>query len=312
MILMTARHYTRLCLYLCNADNIRLDRALASVFTQHPRTALQTLISQGAVYINHEECRKQSRLLRGDEEIAIDFSALPTVSDDCVAEDLPLAVVYEDDDIMVINKAAGMVTHPGHGNRVGTLQSALLHHHAALAELPRAGIVHRLDKDTSGLLVVAKTAAARCFLLAQFHRRHVRREYLALVHGVPEATGKINRPLSPKRGEPQRMTVNARDGKEAITRFAVLRRWAGFALLRCWLETGRTHQIRAHLEHIGYPIVGDPVYCRRRRNFSFDLRRQALHAEKLHLLHPNGDAREWTIPPPNDLRLALEKLDSEE
>jgi 23S rRNA pseudouridine1911/1915/1917 synthase len=285
---------------------------LAQLFSAHTRAALQALISSGAVCVNGVECRRQAQLVNAGQEINIDFSRLPQVHDEnCDAENIPLRVVYEDDDIVVVNKAAGMVIHPGHGNRTGTVQAALLYRHPPAAALPRAGIVHRLDKDTSGLFVAAKTEVARQSLIEQFKSRQAGREYLALVCGAPAATGLINRALSPKRGAQARMNVVHSGGKEAVTRYAVLRRWPGFALLRCWLETGRTHQIRAHLEYAGYPIIGDPVYQRRARCQDFFISRQALHAETLRLIHPvRVDECCWSCPLPDDMQAVIAQLDA--
>ncbi len=283
---------------------------MAALFPQHPRAAIRGLIEQGAARINGEPSVRPARAAAGGAEICVDFSLLPPREDGPVAaEDLPLALVHEDDDIFVVNKPAGIVVHPGRGNRFGTLQAALQFRHPPSAKLPRGGIVHRLDKDTTGLLVAAKTEKARRSLVSQFKSRAVRREYLAIVHGAPDATGLIDRPLAPMRNAPGKMAVR-RSGKEAVTRFAVIRRWRAFSLLRCWLETGRTHQIRAHLEYAGFPVAGDPVYCRRARPPPFTMPRQALHAETLQLLHPaSAEEKTWRVPPPTDMLAALRALD---
>lgn len=306
---MNGDHYIIFCLLPRHNPGERLDLTLAGVFPRHARTAWKTLINSGGALINGKCCRRPAHKVAGGSEIAVDFSALPALRNEtCAAENLPLHIVYEDDDIIVLNKAAGMVVHPGHGNRNGTLQAALLFHHPPSATLPRAGIVHRLDKDTTGLLVAAKTEAARQSLIAQFKERSVRREYLAIVHGTPAATGLVNRPLGPARNIPGHMTVRT-DGREAITRYAVINRWPGFSLLRCWLETGRTHQIRVHLEYAGYPVAGDLTYHRRARNLPFVMCRQALHAETLRLLHPaSGGIQEWHAAPPADMQNALQQL----
>ena len=302
-------HYTRFCL-LPHGGGERLDKTLAALFPHHPRAALKNIIERGAARINGEEVLRPARGVLGGAEVCVDFSLLPPREDGQVAaEDLPLRAVHEDDNIIVVNKPAGMVVHPGHGNRFGTLQAALLFRHPAAAALPRGGIVHRLDKDTTGLLVAAKTEKARLSLTAQFKSRGVRREYLAIVHGAPDATGLINRPLAPQGSASGKMAVR-RSGKEAVTRFAVIRKWRDFSLLRCWLETGRTHQIRAHLEYAGYPLAGDPVYSRRARVLPFPMPRQALHAETLHLIHPaDGEEKTWSAPPPADMQAALRALD---
>lgn len=278
------------------------------MFADHTRVALQKLIAEGAVRMDGKTLSRAAFRVPGGCEIDIDFAQMPPREEECAPEDLPLNIVHEDDAIIVVNKAAGMVTHPGNGNRNGTLQSALMFHHPPAAALPRAGIVHRLDKDTSGLLVAAKTEAARQFLLSRFLAREVRREYWTLVHGEPPATGVINRPLAP--AKPGKMAVR-HSGKEALTRYVVLRRWRGFSLLCCRLETGRTHQIRAHLEYLGYPVAGDPSYRRRARELPFDMPRQALHAKILRLPHPtDGETMSWDAPPPEDFQAALRALDA--
>ena len=284
-----------------------MDKTLASLFPAYTRIVWRAAIERGDVRADGELFLRPSRPAPCGCEIALRMPPPPVCKTDVVAENLPLTIQYEDDEIIVINKAAGMVVHPGRGNYSGTLQSALLFRHPAAAAMPRAGIVHRLDKDTTGLMVVAKTDSARLSLVAQFKSREAKRDYLAIVHGFPPATGLINRPLAQRHSG--KMAV-VRDGKEAITRFSVLRRWRGFAMLRCHLETGRTHQIRAHLEYAGYPIAGDPDYHRRARVLPFAMTRQALHAEKLSLSHPaDGAPRTWNSPPPADIRQAMQLLD---
>ena len=286
-----------------------MDKTLSDLFPQHARATIQQLIANGAVWINGESCQRTARRLAAPCEVAVDFSALPPREEDCHPEDLPLDIVYEDDAIVVVNKSAGMVVHPGNGNRHGTLQSALLFRHPPAAALPRAGIVHRLDKNTSGLLVAAKTETARRRLIEQFKSRDIGREYLAIVHGTPPPTGLIDRPLALDKN--RRMAVRHR-GKEAITRYALVRQWAGFAMLRCFLETGRTHQIRAHLEYAGFPIVGDPEYRLRARALPFKLERQALHAETLRLIHPsNGESQQWKTAPPSDMQNIIREIEQQ-
>jgi len=216
------------------------------------------------------------------------------------AEAIPLMVVHEDNALLVVNKPAGLVVHPGSGNWGGTLLNALLHHAPALAGIPRAGIVHRLDKDTSGLLVVAKTLAAQADLVRQLQARSVKREYLAVVHGRVARDGRIEAPIGRHPVKRTRMAVTAR-GRPAATHYQVLERYANATLLACRLETGRTHQIRVHLSALGHPLVGDPAYGKRNSVIAFP--RQALHAERLALVHPQTRKEmHWKAEPPADMR----------
>lgn len=251
----------------------------------------------------------------GGEHIDLD---LPRPADtNPAAEDIALDIVYEDDSLMVIDKPAGLVVHPGNGNVGGTVMNALLHHAAQLAALPRAGIVHRLDKDTSGLMVIAKTEQCYTALVRQLQARTVTREYLAIVHGVAPLQGKVDAPIGRHPTQRVKMAISHR-GKPATTHFQRLKHGEKWSLLRCTLETGRTHQIRVHLAERGFPIVGDPTYGPR----TFDTRlpldargfaRQALHATRLVLVHPlTGESAAWQCAAPTDfseLLNALEKHD---
>jgi len=209
----------------------------------------------------------------------------------------------------VINKPVGLVVHPGSGNRQGTLLNALLHHVPQVAELPRAGIVHRLDKDTSGLLVVAKTLRAHTDLVRQLQARTVKREYLALVYGEIDRSGTVNEPLARDPHNRVKRTVHSM-GKEAITHYEVVERFPGITLVRCRLETGRTHQIRVHMQHIGHPLVGETVYAASRRSHQkIPFPRQALHAERLGLIHPVTQAfMQWECPLPPDFASLLQAM----
>jgi 23S rRNA pseudouridine1911/1915/1917 synthase len=220
---------------------------------------------------------------------------------------MPLKIVYEDDDLMVIDKPAGLVVHPGAGQPDRTLLNALLAHAPRLAGVPRAGIVHRLDKDTSGLLVVAKTVQAQAELARQLAERSVRRVYFAVVHGDPPASGVVDAAIGRDVRSRVRMAVSQR-GKPARTLYRVIERFGHAALLECRLETGRTHQIRVHLQHIRHPLVGDAVYRRgTRHGLSFP--RQALHAGELALTHPRtGKAMAWRAPLPRDMKRLLDTL----
>ena len=249
------------------------------------------------------------RKMWGGERVEVDAVAEPAVSAHR-AEAIALPVVFEDEHLLVIDKPAGLVVHPGSGNWSGTMMNALLHHAPQLAEVPRAGIVHRLDKDTSGLLVVAKTPAAQTDLVRQLQARTVKRCYLALAHGWVSGDGVVDAPIGRHPVQRTRMAVVPR-GRDARTHYAVRERFAAATLLECRLETGRTHQIRVHLASIGHPLVGDAVYGKRK---SADARlqgfhRQALHAWQLSLVHPHsGEAVEWQAPLPADFAALLEEL----
>jgi 23S rRNA pseudouridine1911/1915/1917 synthase len=232
---------------------------------------------------------------------------------------MALDVVYEDEVLLVINKPARLVVHPGAGNRDATLLNGLLHHCPVLATIPRAGIVHRLDKDTTGLMVIAKTLAAHCNLVAQLQARTVAREYEAIVNGVMTGGGTVHTQIGRHPSARVKMAVVAHGGKEAITRYRVLARFAAHTHVRVSLETGRTHQIRVHLGHVGYPIVGDATYggrLRLPRGASDELQmtvrgfqRQALHAATLSLIHPStGETQTWSAPLPEDMRALLGAL----
>ena len=225
------------------------------------------------------------------------------------AEDIPLEIVFEDDVLLVVNKPAGLVVHPGSGNWQGTLLNALLQHAPALSAIPRAGIVHRLDKDTSGLLVVARTLAAQADLARQLQAHSVKREYLAVAHGRIARSGTVEAPIGRHPAQRTRMAVVAR-GRNAVTHYRVIERYDRATLLRCRLETGRTHQIRVHLSALGHPLIGDPVYGKRSSGIPFP--RQALHAERLALVHP-GSRREisWQVDPPADMQELIAKLRGE-
>ena len=284
----------------------RLDQALAELMPEHSRSRLQQWIAAGAVRVDGATVAARHKL-RGGESIEVDPVADPTLPD--APEDIPLSIVHEDADLLVLDKPAGLVVHPGSGNRAGTLLNALLHHAPGLAALPRAGIVHRLDKDTSGLMVVAKTAAAQAALVRDLAAHAVTREYLALVHGDVERALTIDAPIGRHPTQRTTMAVVER-GKPARTHVAVEERFGMATLLRCRLETGRTHQIRVHLAAIGHPLVGDPAYgTRRARGGVLVFGRQALHATVLRFVHPaTRKAVRFASPPPQDLADLLERV----
>ena len=273
----------------------RADQIAARQFLDYSRGHIQKWIKEGDLLVNEKKI-KPKNALQIDDVITVNFWEEPQLTN--LPEDIPLDIIFEDNDILIINKQPGLVVHPGSGNKKGTLMNALLSHDHNLGFLPRAGIVHRLDKDTSGLMVISKTESSYLNLIEQLKNRSVKRTYLAMVVGEPVSSKTIDEPIGrhPKIRTKQAIIKN---GKEAITRFSKLESFKGYSLLRVNLETGRTHQIRVHLSHIGYPIIGDPVYGNRNK-FSIgtneDLKtiissfnRQALHAEGLELIHPSSN-----------------------
>ncbi|MBK9348744.1 MAG: 23S rRNA pseudouridine(1911/1915/1917) synthase RluD [Sulfuritalea sp.] len=288
----------------------RLDAALARLFPEHSRSRLQSWLKDGLIRVDGAALPAKCKVHGGERvEFAVDqpVAAGPTGA----AEDIPLDVIYEDDQLIVIDKPAGLVVHPGNGQPSGTLLNALLHHAPALAEIPRAGIVHRLDKDTSGLLVVAKTLTAQTDLVRQLQARTVKRHYLALALGIVAGDGTVDAPMGRHAVQRTKMAVVRSGGKDARTHYAVRERFAKCTLLECRLETGRTHQIRVHLASIKHPLAGDPTYGRAK---SGDARldafpRQALHAWRLALRHPvSGAEMHWESPLPDDFARLLESL----
>ncbi len=294
----------------------RLDQVLAQLLPDFSRGRIQGWIDAGMVQVDGRQTQRRAKLA-GGERVQID-AHLP-VSESHGPEPMALSIVFEDAHLLVLDKPAGLVVHPAVGNWSGTLLNGLLHHAPALAALPRCGIVHRLDKDTSGLLVVAKTLAAHQSLVEQLQRRSVSREYRALVVGAVTAGGRVDAPVG---RHPVRRTAMAvtRDGKPAVTDYRILARYPGHTLLGLQLQTGRTHQIRVHMAHIGHPLVGDPVYGRGGsaggrlppaaaaavRAFP----RQALHAIALGLTHPEtAELRAWEIPMALDMAALLDALE---
>lgn len=297
---------------------LRLDQALARVLPQYSRARLQGWIEAGAVQVDGRLLRGRDKVV-GGEKVRIEAQIEPDAQ--VAAEALPLDIVFKDRALLVINKPPGMVVHPGAGNSGQTLQNALLAFDPKLAVVPRAGIVHRLDKDTSGLLVVARTPEAHTALVAAIAERVVERHYIALCTGVMTAGGTVDEPIGRHRSQRTRMAVRS-DGRPAVTHYRVLKRFRGHTMVRAELETGRTHQIRVHLAHIGLPLVGDPAYGGRRRlpagaapelvTALEGFKRQALHAARLKLEHPvTGKEVEWEAPLPADMVGLVEAMEAD-
>jgi 23S rRNA pseudouridine1911/1915/1917 synthase len=296
----------------------RLDQVLADLFPDYSRSRLQQWIRAGAVRVDGAQRKGKERVLGGERVV---IAAELEEDTGVVAQDIALDLVYEDQDLLVIDKPAGLVVHPAAGNPDGTLQNALLHYDPALATVPRAGIVHRLDKDTSGLLVVARNLTAHQALVAQLQARSVRREYLAVVWGLLIAGGTVDAPVGRHATDRKRMAVTS-FGKPAITHYRIEARYRAHTLVRVNLETGRTHQIRVHMAHIRHPLLGDPVYGGRPRvpaGISAAARaavqaftRQALHATRLSLRHPRGgEIMEWHSPLPEDMVALIGALEAD-
>ena len=294
---------------------MRLDKVMARLFDDYSRSAIQQWIRDERVLLAGEVAGMRAKVFPGQQ---VSVEVPPPEPANWVAQDIPLDIIYEDEHILVINKPAGLVVHPGSGNPDNTLLNGLLHHEPALAILPRAGLVHRIDKDTTGLLVVAKNESAVKRLIEALQARTMGREYLAVIQTVIVAGGSVDAPIGRHSKDRVRMAVVSR-GKPAVTHYRVEEKFRAHTLVRVYLETGRTHQIRVHMAHLGHPIVGDPVYGRRlmippRADESLTstlrgFRRQALHAETLRLEHPaSGEAMSWTVPLPGDMQMLVDAL----
>ena len=288
------------------ATGMRLDQALARMLPEHSRSRLKTWIDAARVTVDGASWDAKRRVAGGEHvEIALPVDVAATGDR---PQDIALDIVHDDSQIIVLNKPAGLVVHPGSGNRDGTLLNALLHRHRELAALPRAGIVHRLDKETSGLMVIARTPEAHTNLVRQLALRSIAREYVAVASGDLSRATIVDAPIGRHPTQRTTMAVVAK-GKPARTHVAVVERFGVATLVRCRLETGRTHQIRVHLAAIGHALVGDPVYGSRRAAGIPAFSRQALHAARLGLVHPqSGRQVAWDAPPPADLATLIDAL----
>jgi len=291
---------------------MRLDQVAAELFPDYSRARIQQWIKDGALTLDGQTVKPKLRI-SGLEQLELSFIEQPR--GDWVAEDVPLDVVYSDEQILVVNKPVGLVVHPAAGNTHGTLLNGLLYHYPAQQNLARAGIVHRLDKDTSGLMVVARTEKAQNALVQQLQARTVSRQYRALVLGRVTEPGRIDAPIGRHPSQRTKMAV-VPSGKHAVTHYQPVERFADFSLVNVKLETGRTHQIRVHMSHLGYPLVGDQTYGRKlppiilradsRLQTLADFPRQALHAWKLGLKHPEtGEQCSWEVPMVQDIEQLL-------
>jgi len=295
----------------------RFDQALAEMFPDYSRSRLSGWIKSGAVTLDGARVPPR-QLLHGGEQVRLEVELEAEVAS--APEDIALDIVHQDEHLLVLNKPAGLVVHPGAGNPGGTVLNALLFHDPALAELPRAGIVHRLDKDTSGLMVVARTLPASTALVDLLSRHEVERQYEAVVMGTMVAGGTVDEPIGRSLGDRLRQAVrDEEDGKRAVTHYRLRERFRAHTLVQCQLETGRTHQIRVHMAHIQHPLVGDPLYgggLKLPKGASEPLitalrgfRRQALHAEKLSFVHPaTGETMTFTTPRPPDMEALIDAL----
>lgn len=299
---------------------LRLDKVAAELFPEHSRGRLQNWIKEGDLRLDDDSAACKQKV-RGGEWLSLDAVAEEVV-EDYAPEEMPLDVLYTDEHLVIINKPAGLVVHPAAGNWSGTLLNGLLYHFPELAMIPRAGIVHRLDKDTSGIMMVARSLVAHTRLVEALQSREIKREYIALVEGSFVAGGTVEAPIGRHPVDRKKMAV-VFTGKEAITHYRVAQRFHGFTLLDVSLETGRTHQIRVHMAHIKHPLLGDSVYAGRQRipkgvaeEIATLIRRfprQALHARRLTLSHPvSVEEMSWEAPVPDDLVQLLARLEQVE
>ncbi|MBA5248183.1 MAG: 23S rRNA pseudouridine(1911/1915/1917) synthase RluD [Gammaproteobacteria bacterium] len=296
----------------------RIDSALATMLPDYSRSKITAWVKAGNAFIKGSAFKPKDKVL-GGEIVALEIKKEKT--NDWVGEDIPIDVIYEDEDIIVVNKPVGLVTHPGAGNWTGTLANALLYFDPSLAKLDRAGIVHRLDKNTSGLMVVARSELAQKNLVEQLQAHRVDREYSAIVYGHMISGGTVEAPIGrdPK-DRIKQAVVEEGEGKEATTHYRVIERFAHHTHIKAILETGRTHQIRVHMSHIGHPLLADPMYGGKIRfpkkadevlkDALKGFKRQALHSKKLTLIHPITEEKmSWKAPLPQDMRDILDVLE---
>jgi len=296
-------------------EGLRLDVAMAKMLPDYSRSKITSWIKSGDALINGKVFKPKDKAI-GDEIVYLTLNQKQ--GNDWIAEKIPLNIVYEDEDIIVINKQFGLVTHPGAGNWTGTLANALLYYDPGLSSLDRAGIVHRLDKNTSGLMVIARNEKSQKYLVEQLQSHSVEREYSAIVYCHMIAGGMVDEPIGRDSKDRVKQAVST-SGKDAITHYRAIERFKNHTHVRAILETGRTHQIRVHLSHVGHPLIGDPMYGGRVRfpkkaseelkEVLLNFKRQALHSKKLTLTHPiSGEVMSWKAPIPDDMLELLEVL----
>lgn len=295
--------------------NKRLDQAVANLLQEHSRTQIQAWIESNLILVNGQLAKAKTKVKENDQ-VEVDIQENPLL--EWEAEDIPLDVIHEDDDILVINKPVGLVVHPGAGNPAHTLLNALLHHTPSLRQLPRAGILHRLDKDTSGVLIIAKTTSALKSLQHQLKKRTMGREYQAIVQGTLISGGTIDAPIGRHPNERIKMAIHP-SGKPAVTHYRILEKYRAHTRLTVRLETGRTHQIRVHMLSIHHPIVGDKIYkastklpkkiSSNLKNSLKQIKRQALHAYALEVVHPTSrETMRFEAPVPDDIVMLINDL----
>jgi 23S rRNA pseudouridine1911/1915/1917 synthase len=296
-------------------SGLRLDNALVKLFPEYSRARIQKWIKNGDAMVNDKNMRPKD-MVAGGEEVVLNVEMQDEVT--LEPEDIPLDIIFEDEALIVVNKPVGLIVHPGAGNPSGTLANALLHHVPEIRSVPRVGIVHRLDKNTTGLLVVAKDLKTHTHLVEQLQQRTVSRKYIALVYGEMIAGGTVDEPIGRHSVDRKKMAVKPSMGRPAITHYRIRKKYNGFTLLDVKLETGRTHQIRVHMSHIKFPIIGDLVYGRKMnagKNSTLQLLsnfpRQALHAAELSFVHPvKKEEVTFSAPLPSDFQELIDVLEN--